>query len=149
MTGGYVLIYRALLDNPTFRDASEAMFFAYLILKANWRDGHRRYGDRVYDLKRGEFVLGTRKLAEEYGWSHKRVRNLINRLKDANMVGQKWAQGGAHRVPITSICNYEDYQVSLDDGAQGGARDGHRVGTPKNKGKPLMHMVPARSPCCR
>ena len=134
MTGGYVLIYRALLDNPTFRDASEAMFFAYLILKANWRDGLRRYDDRIYDLKRGDFVLGARKLAAEYGCSHKRIRNLIKRLKDAKMIIQIWAQHGAQRAPVTSICNYEDYQVPLEEGAQGGARGGHKGGTPKNKG---------------
>ena len=39
VNGGFVLIYRAILDNPTFRDIGEAMFFAFLVLKANWRDG--------------------------------------------------------------------------------------------------------------
>ena len=98
-SGGYVRIYRSILENPTFRNAEEAMFFAYLVLKANWRSGERRYDDRVYRLDRGEMVIGTRKLAKEFGWSHKKVRTLIKRLIDWKMVGTKWAQHGAQRAP--------------------------------------------------
>ena len=92
---GFVQIHRKILENPMFRNAGEAMFFAYLIHKANWRAGERRYDNRDYKLDRGEFVIGSRKLAEEYGWSHKRVRNMLKRLIAGNMVGQKWTQLGA------------------------------------------------------
>ncbi len=133
--GGYVRIYRSILENPTFRNAGEAMFFGYLVLKANWRAGERRYDDRVYKLDRGELVIGTRKLAEEFGWSHKRVRNMLQRLKAGNMVGQKWTQHGAHRAPVTTICNYDDFQAPVGDRAQAGAQEGHKGGTPKKEGK--------------
>ena len=43
--GGYVRIYRSILESPAFRNVEEAMFFAYLVLKANWRAGERRYDD--------------------------------------------------------------------------------------------------------
>ena len=133
--GGFVLIYRSILDNPAFRNVEEAMFFAYLVLKANWRAGERRYDDRVYKLDRGEFVIGTRKLAKEFGWSHKKVRTQIKRLIDWKMVGTKWAQHGAHRAPIITICNYEKFQAPAGERAQGGAQQGHSRGTPKKEGK--------------
>ena len=133
--GGYVRIYRSLLENPNFRNAEEAMFFAYLVLKANWRDGQRWYDKRAYDLKRGELVIGTRKLAEEFGWSHKKVRGLMKRLIAAEQITQKRAQHGAHRAPVTTICNYCKFQVAHDAGAQVGAQRGHSEGTPKNKSK--------------
>ncbi len=133
--GGYVRIYRSILENPTFRNAEEAMFFAYLVLKANWRSGERRYDDRVYRLDRGEMVIGTRKLAKEFGWSHKKVRTLIKRLIDWKMVGTKWAQHGAQRAPVITICNYEKFQAPAGEWAQGRAQEGHKGGTPKKEGK--------------
>ena len=133
--GGYVRIYRSILDNPTFRNAGEAMFFAYLVLKANWRAGERRYDDRVYRLDRGELVIGTRKLAEEFGWTRKRVRTLIKRLIDWKMVGTTWAQHGAQRAPVITICNYEKFQTSAGERAQGGAQQGPKGGPPKKEGK--------------
>ncbi len=86
--GGYVRIYRSIIENPAFRDIGEAMFFAYLVLKANWRTGERRYDDRVYKLERGDLVLGERKMAEEFGWKRQKVRGVISRLEDADMITQ-------------------------------------------------------------
>ena len=142
--GGYVRIYRSILENPTFRNMEEAMFFAYLVLKANWRPGERRYDDRVYRLDRGELVIGSRKLAEDFGWSHKKVRGLKGRLIDAKQITQKRAQHGAHRAPVTTICNYEKFQTPASERAQGEAQHGHSMGTPKKegkKGKEANHMV--------
>ncbi len=141
---GFVLIYRSILENPAFRNAEEAMFFAFLVLKANWKPGERRYDDRVYRLDRGELVIGLRKLAEDFGWSHKKVRTLMKHLIDASMIVQKWAQHGAHRAPVTTICNYEKFQVPVSEQAQGEAQQGHSRGTPKKErkeGKEENHTV--------
>ncbi len=137
--GGYVRIYRSILDNPNFQNGEEAMFFAYLVLKANWKPRERRYDDRVYRLDRGEMVIGMRKLAEEFGWSHKRVRNIFRRLIVGNMLVLSWAQHGAQRAPVTTICNYEEFQAPIGEGAQAGAQagaqGGHKGGTPKKESK--------------
>ena len=132
---GFVLIHRSIFDNTTFRNAGEAMFFAFLVLKANWRAGERRYDERVYRLNRGELVIGARRLAEEFGWSHKRARTLIKRLINGNMIGQNWTQHGAQRAPVTTICNYDKFQTPAVERAQGGAQEGHKGGTPKKEGK--------------
>ncbi len=144
--GGYARIYRSIFDNPTFRNAGEAMFFAYLVLKANWRAGERRYDDRVYKLERGELVIGTRKLAKEFGWSHKKVRTQIKRLIDWKMVGTEWAQHGAQRAPVITICNYERFQALASERAQGGAHQGHKGGTPKKEGKEKESKKPTSGP---
>ena len=137
--GGYVRLYRKILDNPAFRDAGEAMFFAYLVLLANWKAGERRYDDRLYRLDRGEFVIGERKLAETFGWSRQKVRGLLSRWGAAEMLTRKSAQHGDQRAPVISICNYGIYQASVDDveptpeprTAQGRPKDG----PPKKEGK--------------
>ena len=99
--GGYVRIYRSILDNPAFRNVDEAMFFCFLILKANWCAGERRYDERIYKLERGDLVLGERKLAEEFGWERQKVRGVISRLEAADMLTRKWAQHGTQRAPVT------------------------------------------------
>ena len=113
--GGYVRLYRKILGNPAFRDAGEAMFFAYLVLLANWKAGEWRYDDRLYRLDRGEFVIGERKLAEGFNWSRQKVRGLLSRLEAAEMLTRKSAQHGDQRAPVISICNYGIYQASVDD----------------------------------
>lgn len=133
MTGGYVRLYRKILDNPAFRDVNEAMFFAYLVLLANWKAGEKRYEDRQYNLNRGDFVVGERRLADAFGWSHKKVRGLLGRLRAEGMITRKRTQHGAQRAPVISICNYDIYQAQADEGepASGtaGAQGGHREGT--------------------
>ena len=133
--GGYVRIYRSIFDNPAFRDIGEAMFFAYLVIKANWRAGERRYDERIYKLERGDLVLGERKLAEGFGWSRKKVRGVISRLEDAGMITRKWAQHGDQRAPVITICNYSYYQDVKEARNQGRDQAGPKVGPPKKEGK--------------
>ena len=117
--GGYVRIYRSILENPSFRDIGEAMFFAFLVLRANWRAGERRYDERVYKLERGDLVLGERKLAEEFGWGRQKVRSVISRLEATGMLTRKWAQHGTQRAPVITICNYAHYQDVKESPNQG------------------------------
>jgi hypothetical protein len=110
------------------------MFFAYLVLKANWRAGERRYDDRVYRLDRGELVLGERKLAEGFGWTRKKVRGVISRLEDADMITRKWDQHGDQRAPVLTICNYSLYQDVKKSPDQGVGQAGPKAGPPKKEG---------------
>ena len=134
-TGGYVRIYRSILDNPTFRNVEEAMFFAFLVLRANWTPGERRYDDRIYKLERGDLVIGERKLAEEFGWTRKKVRGVISRLEATDMITRKRAQHGCQRAPVITICNYSLYQDVKEAPNQGGAQAGPKAGPPNKEGK--------------
>ena len=133
--GGYVRIYRSILDNPTFRDIGEAMFFAFLVIKANWRAGERRYDDRIYKLERGDLVLGERKLAKEFDWTRKKVRGVISRLEATEIITRKRAQHGDQRSPVITICNYSHYQDVKETPNQGGDQAGPKAGPPKKEGK--------------
>ena len=133
--GGFVLIYRSILDNPTFRDIGEAMFFAYLVLKANWRGGERRYDERVYKLERGDLVLGERKLAEEFDWTRQKVRGVISRLEATGMLTRKFNQHGTQRAPVITVCNYSLYQDMKETPNQGADQAQPKVGPPKKQGK--------------
>ena len=136
-SGGYVRIYRSILDNPIFRNVDEAMFFAFLIIKANWRAGERRYDERVYKLERGDLVLGERKLAEAFGWSRQKLRGVMTRLEATDMLTRKWVQHGDQRAPVITICNYSLYQDVKEALNQGSDQERPNVGPPKKEGKEL------------
>ena len=135
--GGFVRIYRSILDNPSFRDIGEAMFFAFLVLRANWRSGERRYDDRIYKLERGDLVLGERKLAEEFGWGRQKVRSIVSRLEATDMLTRKWDQHGTQRAPVISICNYSLYQDVRESPNQGTTQAQPKANPPKKEGKEL------------
>jgi hypothetical protein len=109
------------------------MFFAFLVLKANWRPGERRYDDRIYKLKRGDLVLGERKLAEGFGWKRQKVRGLISRLEATDMLTRKWDQHGTQRAPVITICNYSLYQDVKDAPNQGATQAQPKANPPKKE----------------
>jgi predicted transcriptional regulator len=117
---------------------SEAMFFAYLVLRANWKAGPRRYDDVVYDLERGQLVIGERKLAEDFGWTRKKVRGVLRRFKSTNMITRKRSHLGAQHTPIITISNYDVFQLQTEAEGPGEgptrAQQGPSEGPPKNKG---------------
>ncbi len=133
--GGFVRIYRSILENPAFRDIGEAMFFAFLVLKANWRGGERRYDERVYKLERGDLVLGERKLAEGFGWKRQKVRGVISRLEATAMLTRKFDQHGTQRAPVITICNYSLYQDVKEAPNQGADQAQPKANPPKKEGK--------------
>ena len=133
--GGFVRLYRSILENPSFRDIGEAMFFAFLVLRANWRSGERRYDERVYKLERGDLVLGERKLAEGFGWGRQKVRSVINRLEATTMLTRKWDQHGTQRAPVITICNYSLYQDVRESPNQGTTQAKPKANPPKKEEK--------------
>lgn len=136
--GGYVRLYRSLLENPVFRNPGEAMFFAYLVVLANWRAGTCRYDERVYKLERGDLVIGERKLAADFGWSRNKVRRVNRVLTGFSMIVRKWDQHGNQRAPVVTICNYDKFQLDPAGGNQESNQDPPNPDTkthpPKNKG---------------
>lgn len=110
--GGYVRIYRRILENPVFRDHGEAMAFAYLVLLASWRPARVRYKDRQVELKRGQLAISVRDLAAKLDRSRSWCDRFLTRLTDRDMIGTDSGTG----VNIITICNYEEYQAPKEDG---------------------------------
>lgn len=118
--GGYVLIYRRVLDDPDFNNVGEAMAFIYLILKAAWKPCKVHYKGKSIDLERGQVALSLRDFAEEFGWSKDKVARFLARLKRDSRATVT-ATGGATGVNVITICNYDIYQAKPDEGATASA----------------------------
>jgi len=128
--GGYVLIYRQLLQNPIFRTDAEAMAFALLVMKASWKDVKVRYKDKIISLQRGQVAISSRDLAERLERNKDWANRFFKRLSDCDMVRVTSATG----VNVVTICNYDSYQGACDTGATAPRHDRDTSDPQNNKG---------------
>lgn len=133
--GGYVLVYRRVFEDPDFRDELEASIFVYLIAKAVWRDTTTRYKTIPVSLTRGQFAVSTRDLAARFRVSQSTIARFMGRLES----GGKLVQGVVQGVPVLTLCKYDAYQRSSEEGDAPSASDVVQPwvsgGSHKNKGK--------------
>jgi hypothetical protein len=111
--GGYVLLFRRMLENPVFRSDAEAMAFGWMVLKAAWKPVTLRYKGHVVELKRGQLAVSVRDMGDRLEWSKDRVYRFLNTLANRDMIATATATG----VNIITICNYNDYQPSREQAA--------------------------------
>lgn len=132
--GGYVLIYRRLLDHSIFRTDAEAMAFAWMVLRASWREVDVRYKDRPIKLQRGQLAMSVRDMATHLERSKDWANRFLTRLVDRDMVSVDSATG----VTIISINNYNAFQLDpkgqSDRTATAARQDRDTTATQNNKG---------------
>lgn len=116
VAGGYVRIYRRVLNDPSFNNAGEAMAFAYLILKASWKPSKVRYKGKTISLERGQLALSVRDFAQDFGWSKDKCGRFLARL-NRDKIETESATG----INIITICNYDTYQANDETSATVGA----------------------------
>lgn len=86
--------------------------FVWILLNAQWRDGYEIvFQDKPRKLKKGEFFLGTRTLADELGLKRTSVRRALTRLKAARLLTLE----AAHEGTVGSVINWGIYQESGDN----------------------------------
>lgn len=147
--GGFVLLYRRLLDHTAFRNQGEAMAFAWLVMRAAWKPVTVRYKDRQVRLKRGQLAMSVRDMAVHLdrpkGW----VERFLQRITRDYMVRTDTETG----VNVITICNYSNYQPSQDSAGTGSktpsgqGRD--RAGTQNNEGNEVKkeNLITNNSEC--
>lgn len=113
---GYIKLHRQLLDSPSFKNAQEQMAFAWLILRAQWKDKEVRYKGVRLSLKRGQVALSYRHFAKEWGWSEAKCRRFIAKLSEtkpkSNRQGSDAVVSASSDagVCVITILNYNRFQ---------------------------------------
>jgi hypothetical protein len=132
--GGYVLIYRRMLDHSVFRTDAEAMAFAWMVLRASWREVDVRYKERSIKLQRGQLAMSVRDMATHLERSKDWANRFLTRLVDRDMIRIDSATG----VTIISINNYNAFQLDpkgqSDRTATAARQDRDTTATQNNKG---------------
>lgn len=105
---GYILLHRAILDNPMWLSETfdRARAWIDLLLLANYKDGYFRVRGVRVNIKRGQVGYSTKSLADRWRWSRGKVNRHLNELeKDKQIVLQK-----NNVTTLITIVNYDSYQ---------------------------------------
>ena len=105
--GGYIKLYRKMVEWKWFKDSFTVHVFLYLLLSANWKDVE------VCDLvvKRGQILTSQSKIAETLGISRQNVRTALNHLKSTNELTIELTNGLTNKAMLITVENYEKYQA--------------------------------------
>ena len=109
MSNGWICLHRSFLDWEWFGDEKMIKVFLYCLLKANHKDGSWQ----GIEVKKGSFITGRKKLAEETGLSEKSIRTALNKLKSTGEL----AIQSTNRYSVITLVNWGFYQGEEEIGA--------------------------------
>lgn len=107
---GYVRIHRDLVGHPAFRNDAEAMAFAWMICRAQWKPVRVRYKGKAISLQRGQLAVSVRDFAEAMDRDKAWIERLFARLRAETMIETHNETG----VNVITICNYDLYQAETE-----------------------------------
>lgn len=114
LTGGYVKLYRSLLEWEWYQDTNTKTVFIHLLLTANYED--KNWKGQI--IGRGQKVTSYQKLADELNLS---VQNIRTAIKHLISTGEITNQQNA-KYSLITIKNYDKFQEvtsNLTDSQQG------------------------------
>ena len=133
VSGGYVLLARAIEQSALWRDPPEILkLFIYLLLRARYKAEPKQFDG--FQEKRGELVTSLADIAKDNEY-YQRGRVQWSRQKVGRMLEKLQRQGRIELIPDTygthvKVCHYELYQNPEAYKADGSGTD---VETPKER----------------
>jgi len=99
--GGYIKVWRKMLDSEVMQDDWLCRLWMWCILKAQWRNVNKKGVP-----ERGQFITGRVRAAEELKVSPSKWYRGIERLSELGCI---IVEANSNRTTIT-VCNYATYQ---------------------------------------
>ena len=104
---GWIKLHRKLMNWEWYHNSEMVHLFIHLLLSANHKD--RTW--QGIDVKRGQAVVGRRKLRKDTGLSEQTIRTSLKRLKSTHEITIK----PTHRFSIITLCQYEEYNSEISE----------------------------------
>lgn len=128
-------INRKLLSHPVWlaQPFTKGQAWVDLIGRANYKDGYFFAKGQKIHVLRGQNADSIITLKVRWKWSRGKVSRFLNFLENENMIKQE----RGHLTTLITICNYDHYQLGLDengtsnktsDGTSDGTANGHLTG---------------------
>jgi hypothetical protein len=104
-------VARSVWDHPRLRRGkkpfSRLEAWIWLLSEASWRPRRVRLPSGVFPIERGQLAHSIRFMATAWKWETTKVVRFLNDLKTDTMIATETATG----ITVTTICNYDKYQV--------------------------------------
>lgn len=137
-SGGFIVLYRKLLDSPvwTLTDGQRLAFVTMLLL-ANWKPGKARWRDQWYAVGRGELSFSLDAIAREARVSPKVVRSTVAALITDGTLIERYpilGTGPGTGPRVLTFANYSQYQDRPKEEGTGMGTGRARVGQREKQG---------------
>lgn len=113
--GGFVLLFRSLLDKGWASNPEYMATWVRLVLKASHADHEVFVNGENVKLERGQFFTGRKALAKEVGLSDSKVERILGFFKREGMLD--WVSTNKGR--LITIKNYDRFQGNFGVDTQG------------------------------
>ena len=111
---GYVKLHRQLLDSTQFADPIRLKIWIWCLIKANHKNKSVALktgkGFITVSVKRGQFIFGRNKAADELNIAGSTILRHLEKLKVEKAINIK----SDNQYSIITICKYDDYQDKED-----------------------------------
>lgn len=107
---GWYKMHRGWMNSSIFdgEPFCKRAAWEYLIHEAAFDDHGQWFNGKLIQIKRGQFVVSERRLAEVWKWDRQRVRTFLKQLER----DQKLTRAQTHGLTQITICNYCKFQSS-------------------------------------
>lgn len=113
--GGYIKLYRKMLDNSVcMRDSTHFAVWCWLLMNACWKPTKVSFGGKQITLKPGQLTTGRNKIAKALGEQGTKIYRTLSRFESEQLIEQ---QTDRHCTLIT-ILNWDKYQESEQPNGQ-------------------------------
>lgn len=108
---GWIKIHREIADHWIFQDADKFKWWIDMLFLASYEANRVNIGNRIVEVKRGQFLGSLAFLSKRWGVSKERVISFLRLLQSDGMIDKS----SDRNVTLITICNYESYQDVSDN----------------------------------
>ena len=108
---GWIKIHREIADHWIFQDAEKFKWWIDMLFLASYEANRVNVGNRIVEVKRGQFLGSLAFLSKRWGVSKERVINFLRLLQSDGMIDKS----SDKNITLITICNYESYQDVSDN----------------------------------
>ena len=102
LSGGYIKLYRSLMDWEWYQDANVMRVFLHLLLEAN----HKPNKWQGIVVQTGQTVTSRHIMAQKLGISDQQIRTAIKKLKKTGEI----TSTATNRYTLVTVANWASYQ---------------------------------------
>lgn len=108
MYRGYVKVWRKIYDNPLSKKPEYLSVWLYLFSHANHEDKEFIFNNKKQTIKRGQILIGRKKISSETGINESNVQRILKYLENEHQIEQQTFSVNR----IITVVNYDLYQKS-------------------------------------
>lgn len=108
---GWIKIHRDIASHWIFQDADKFKWWIDMLFLASYEDNKVLVGNRIVEVKRGQFQGSLSFFMKRWKVSKDRVINFLRLLQSEGMILKETDRN----IPLITICNYESYQDVPDN----------------------------------